>query len=159
MMNRRTWLGMAAGAAGLAITGERLSSALGSSAPADEAALSILVYKTPTCGCCTAWGDRLEAAGFEVTYRDVAETASIRERYGIPHSLASCHTGLVEGYAVEGHVPADVIRQLVAERPRAVGIAVPGMPIGSPGMEGTPVQRYDVLLVEQNGATRVYARR
>jgi hypothetical protein len=151
---------MVVGGAALAITGERLDWANRSPAHA-AAGPNILVYKTPTCGCCSVWGDRLIEDGFQVTYRDVPETASIRERYGIPAAVASCHTGLVEGYAVEGHVPPDVIRQLLQERPRANGIAVPGMPIGSPGMEvpGTPAQRYDVLLVEQNGATRVYARR
>ncbi|MBW3630566.1 MAG: DUF411 domain-containing protein [Gemmatimonadetes bacterium] len=124
---------------------------------AAPAPTKILVYKSPTCGCCTAWLDHLEASGFAVTARDVPDVAPIKQRYGIPERLASCHTGLVAGYAVEGHVPAADIKRLIKEKPKAVGLAVPGMPMGSPGMEGPRKDRYDVILVGQNGKTRVYA--
>ena len=155
MMNRRQWLGAVAGAAALAAVGggARWLSA------ATPAATKILVYKSPTCGCCTGWVNHLKESGFEVTVRDVADVSPIKQRYGVPSAVASCHTGLVEGYAVEGHVPADVIQTLLKDRPKAVGLAVPGMPIGSPGMEGSPKQRYDVLLIAQNGSTSVFARR
>jgi hypothetical protein len=153
MMNRRTWLSAIAGAAALALAGER------SALLAAPAAARVLVYKTPTCGCCSKWVEHLQGAGFEVTVRDVNDLASIKRRYGIPASAGSCHTGLVEGYALEGHVPADLVQRLLRERPRAVGLAVPGMPAGSPGMESSVRQAYDVLLIQQGGAVRVYAKR
>lgn len=152
-MNRRSWLGAVAGAAA--------AMAVGSGArllDATPAPTKILVYKSPTCGCCTAWVEHLEASGFDVTARDVPDVAPIKARYGIPARLASCHTGLVAGYAVEGHVPAPDIKRLIKEKPKAIGLAVPGMPMGSPGMEGPRKDRYDVLLVQQGGATKVYAR-
>ena len=126
---------------------------------AAPAASKITVYKSPTCGCCTAWVDHLKAAGFDVTSQNVADVAPIKARYGIPTRLASCHTGLVGGYAIEGHVPAADVLRLLKEKPKAVGLAVPGMPMGSPGMEGPTKQPYDVLLVQQGGATRVFAKR
>ena len=126
---------------------------------AAPAATKVLVYKSPTCGCCTAWVDRMKAAGFEVTTRDVPDVAPIKARYGIPARLSSCHTGLVEGYAIEGHVPPADVQRLLKEKPKAVGLAVPGMPMGSPGMEGPRKEPYDVLLVQQGGATRVFAKR
>lgn len=153
MMTRRSWLTAIAGAAALALTGK------GSALLAAPAATKILVYKDPSCGCCTKWVEHVRAAGFETTVRDVPDVAAVKRRYGIPDSAVSCHTGLVEGYALEGHVPADLIQRLLRERPRAVGLAVPGMPVGSPGMEGPVKQAYDVLLVQQGGAVRVYAKR
>lgn len=152
MMNRRGWLSAVAGAAAAVVAGGG-SRLLEAAAP-----IKILVYKSPTCGCCTAWVDHLNASGFEVTARNVADVAPIKERYGIPARLASCHTGVVGGYAIEGHVPAADIQRLLREKPKGVGLAVPGMPAGSPGMEGGPKERYDVMLVEQGGASRVFAR-
>lgn len=149
---RRAWLGAAAGAAALALSGRSLWAG-----PA--AGPEITVYKSPTCGCCSKWVDHLKAGGFSVRSHDVPDVGPIKRKHGIPDRLSSCHTGLVGGYAVEGHVPADVIRKLLKERPRAVGLAVPGMPMGSPGMEGPHRDRYDVLLVLPGGATRVYASR
>ena len=152
MMNRRSWLGALAGAAAAVVAGggARLLEA--------AAPIKILVYKSPTCGCCTAWVDHLNASGFEVTARNVADVSPIKERYGIPARLASCHTGVVGGYAIEGHVPAADIQRLLREKPKGVGLAVPGMPVGSPGMEGARKDRFDVMLVEEGGASRVYAR-
>jgi hypothetical protein len=134
--------------------------ALAGMASSAEAKTKILVYKTPTCGCCAKWVDHLDANGFAVTTKDLPSVDAIKKRYGVPAELASCHTGLVEGYAVEGHVPADVVHKLLRERPAgAAGLAVPGMPMGSPGMEGMRKDRYDVLLFDSAGRSRVYASR
>jgi len=100
--------------------------------------------------------DHLRAGGFRVKPVQVSDTAPVRRRHGIPDTLGSCHTGVVAGYALEGHVPAREIRRLLAEKPRARGLAVPGMPAGSPGMETGRVEPYDVLLVRTDGSTRVY---
>lgn len=108
----------------------------------------VTVYKTATCGCCAAWVDHLRMAGFAVEVQDVADVAAVRDTLGLPQGLESCHTARVGGYVVEGHVPAADIARLLAERPEGVaGIAVPGMPMGSPGMEvpGRPADPYDVL--------------
>ena len=118
---------------------------------------TVLVYKTESCGCCNAWVDHLRAAGFTVDARDVVDLMSIKRDAGVPASHASCHTALVDGYVVEGHVPADQIERLLAERPEAAGLAVPGMPVGSPGMEGPGAGPYQVLAFDQRGASSVYA--
>jgi hypothetical protein len=118
------------------------------------------VWKSPSCGCCKDWVVHLEANGFAVKVNDVGNTG-MRGRLGIPAALGSCHTALVGGYAIEGHVPASDIRRLLAERPSAMGLAVPGMPIGSPGMDGPEYggrrDRFDVLLVRKDGSTAVFA--
>ena len=120
------------------------------------ASVAVEVWKAPTCGCCKDWIVHLEANGFKVQVHDSGNTAA-RARLGIPMRLGSCHTAQVEGYAIEGHVPAREIRRLLSERPDAVGLAVPGMPIGSPGMDGpaygTRKDPYDVLLVRKDGST------
>lgn len=116
----------------------------------------IEVYKTATCGCCKQWIKRLEANGFKVKAQDVANTADYRTKFGIPADYGSCHTARVGGYAVEGHVPASDIKRLLAEKPQARGLAVPGMPMGSPGMEGPRSDPYDVLLVKEGGKAEVY---
>lgn len=102
--------------------------------------------------------DHLRANGFRVKPVAVEDTAVTRKRLGIPEALGGCHTAVIEGYAIEGHVPARDIRRLLAERPAAAGLAVPGMPQGSPGMESAKPARYDVLLVDRNGRHSVYAR-
>ncbi len=117
----------------------------------------ILVYKSPTCGCCNGWVDHLEAAGFEVEARDVRDLVSVKLDAGVPTAMSSCHTALVDGYTVEGHVPADQIKRLLAERPEVAGIAVPGMPIGSPGMEGPGAKPYQVLAWTHDGQASVFA--
>ena len=118
------------------------------------------VWKDPDCGCCQDWVRHLESNGFAVKVNAGGNDA-MRARLGIPPQLGSCHTGLVGGYAVEGHVPAADIRRLLKERPQAVGLAVPGMPVGSPGMDGAVYGNrrdpYDVLLVPRAGAPRVFA--
>jgi hypothetical protein len=117
------------------------------------------VWKDPDCGCCKDWVSHLEANGFQVKVHDSGNAAA-RVRLGVPEKLGSCHTALVGGYALEGHVPARDIQRLLKERTKAVGLAVPGMPVGSPGMDG-PVyggrkDPYDVLLMLADGNTRVY---
>lgn len=127
--------------------------------PASVAAAPVAmeVWKSPTCGCCAEWVKHVESAGFRVSVRDTGNNAA-RARLGIPAPLGSCHTAEVAGYAIEGHVPAREIRRLLAERPDARGLAVPGMPIGSPGMEQGPRRdAYDVLLVRKDGTTAVFA--
>jgi hypothetical protein len=113
---------------------------------------AITVHKDPNCGCCTFWVQHMRDAGFSVRVEETADIASVRARLGIPPRLAGCHTAEVGGYLVEGHVPADAIRRLLSETPDAKGIAVPGMPVGSPGMEsGHPPQPYTVILFGADG--------
>jgi hypothetical protein len=124
-----------------------------------RAAQPITVYRTATCGCCAKWVDHIKAAGFEPTVHLVPTTDNVPPRKGMPESLYSCHTATLEGYTIEGHVPADVIKQLLKERPKITGLAVPGMPSGSPGMESPYPQRYDVIAYDASGRTSVFARR
>lgn len=125
-------------------------------AAAQAATPVIEVYKSASCGCCHLWVDHLRANGFTVNAHDVANPSDYREKFGIPTALGSCHTGIVAGYAIEGHVPAQEIKRLLVERPKARGLAVPGMTLGSPGMEGPRSDPYDVLLVETDGRHKVY---
>lgn len=108
----------------------------------------VVVSKDPSCGCCSGWVDHLKAAGFLVEVRETPEINRVKVRLGVLQDLASCHTAEVGGYIIEGHVPADAIKRLLAERPQATGLAVPGMPIGSPGMKVAGVENdtYDVIL-------------
>jgi hypothetical protein len=118
----------------------------------------ITVYKTAGCGCCKDWIAHLEQHGFTVLEQDVPGTGPYRERYGVPRALASCHTAVIEGYAIEGHVPADEIKRLITEKPKARGLSVPGMPVGSPGMEvrGERRDAFDVVLFDDDGRREVY---
>lgn len=117
------------------------------------------VVKTPTCGCCNGWITHMRQAGFQVRSRDVPDTTPIARQLGVPDDLRSCHTARVGGYAVEGHVPAADVRRLLRERPQAAGIAVAGMPIGSPGMEmGNRRQPYETILFTRAGRRTVFAR-
>jgi hypothetical protein len=129
------------------------------SKPAASAAQAITVYKTATCGCCTKWVDHLKAAGFNPTVHVVQDMSQSPITKRVPDSLRSCHTATLEGYLVEGHVPADVIKQLLRDRPRVEGIAVPGMPAGSPGMESPNPEPYDVVAFDAQGKTKVFAKR
>ena len=122
-------------------------------------AQAIVVYKTATCGCCGKWVDHLKAAGFAPTVHTVPTMDDAPMRKQIPTPLRSCHTATLEGYLVEGHVPADVIRKLLKEKPRVEGIAVPGMPAGSPGMESPNPQGYDVVTFDAAGKTAVFAKK
>jgi hypothetical protein len=116
------------------------------------------VYKDPTCGCCGKWVDLLRKDGFAVTVNDVRDIAAIKNTYGVPQPLRSCHTALINGYIVEGHVPLADVKRLLTEKPALAGLAVPGMPIGSPGMEvaGVNPQPYDVIAFGKDGKSRVF---
>ena len=121
--------------------------ALGLSAPAAAQPLpEVTVSKDPNCGCCTAWAEHLRAAGFPVKIAEQPDMPALKARLGVPEALASCHTAEVAGYVLEGHVPATAVLRLLKERPQAKGLAVPGMPIGSPGMEGGAPETYNVML-------------
>lgn len=144
-ISRRRWLVAA------------VASAAGGSLQAAKAP-RVEVWKSPTCGCCGDWITAMRAAGFEVVVNDTGNTAA-RARLGVAEKYGSCHTALVNGYALEGHVPPREVKKLLAQRPAAVGLAVPGMPIGSPGMEtGGPAERYEVILFADDGSRRIYAR-
>lgn len=117
-------------------------------APAEK----VTVYKTATCGCCGKWVEHLRSSGFTVDVKEVASTAETRKQLGVPDKLASCHTAKVGNYAVEGHVPAADIERMLKTKPKGAGIAVPGMPLGSPGMEQGPrKQAYSVWLFQSDG--------
>jgi len=119
--------------------------------------LQITSYRSPTCGCCHAWVEHLEAAGFTVKDNVTDDISSIKKQYDIPQDLASCHTAVINGYVVEGHIPAADIKRLLREKPDVAGIAVPGMPIGSPGMESGDIkQPYSVFTFTEEGKTQVY---
>lgn len=133
-----------------------LLTAAGCSGPAEASGPEITVYKTPTCGCCRNWVDHLREEGFRVTTEDMPDLTQVKHEHGVPEGLASCHTAVVDGYTVEGHVPADVIRRLLVERPAVTGIAVPGMPMGSPGMEGPFSQPYEIYTFTPEGPVDVY---
>jgi hypothetical protein len=133
------------------------AAALGATEARAASAPAVQVWKDPNCGCCRGWVEHLSRSGFAVASVDTSDLASIKAEAGIPADLASCHTARIEGYVLEGHVPAAAIRRLLNERPEGIGLAVPGMPIGSPGMEGGSPEVYAVILF---GATerRVFAR-
>ena len=122
----------------------------------------LTVYKTPTCGCCAKWVDHMRANGFEARVHDLDDLTAIKSKYAVPPRLGSCHTAQVGRYVVEGHIPAETVHRLLKERPLTVtGIAVPGMPLGSPGMEAPGGQRqpYLVLTFDRKGETTVFERR
>jgi hypothetical protein len=124
-------------------------------------ASEVVVYKSPTCGCCTEWVAHLRQHGFRVRTEDLTDLQPVKTRHGVPADLQSCHTAVIGPYVIEGHVPADLIARLLQERPKVAGLAVPGMPVGSPGMEvpGAPAERYRVLTFERSGKTGVFATR
>ena len=120
----------------------------------------ITVYKSQYCGCCTKWVDHLKEAGFSIDVREVDDLGSVKNRLGVPRQYGSCHTAVVDGYWVEGHVPVDLIQRLLQERPENIaGITVPGMPLGSPGMAGPNPMEYKVLSIDLDGHSSVYATR
>lgn len=126
-------------------------------AAADDELPVMEVWRTPSCGCCGAWVRHMEAAGFRVRVTQMDDVTPIKERFKVPPALSSCHTARVGGYVVEGHVPADDILRLLRERPKILGIFVPGMPIGSPGMEGPDAEKYQVLALDEAGNRSVFA--
>ena len=141
-----------------AATGPAAAAADESAAAVDATLPPVVVYKLATCGCCQTWSEHMQAAGFPVETRDTQDLDAIKAEAGVPYGQGSCHTAKVGDYFVEGHVPADDVKRLLAERPDALGLTVPGMPIGSPGMEqGYTHEPYDVLLVAKDGTTTVFA--
>ena len=118
---------------------------------------TVEVYKSPTCGCCVKWVNHLKSHGFTVKSFNVQNVGPIKQQNKLPRHLASCHTAFVDGYIIEGHVPATDILRLLKERPDVSGLAVPGMPIGSPGMEGPNPETYEVLSFDRSGKTQTFA--
>lgn len=130
---------------------------LGAAQSEENANPLVTVYKTPACGCCEKWIQHLRAAGFTVEAHDHGNLDRVREQLGVPRKMAGCHSAQVAGYSVEGHVPADQIKRLLAEKPEVVGISVPGMPVGSPGMEGEGGSEYRVFAWRKDGSTAVFS--
>lgn len=127
-------------------------------APNRQLGKRIEVFKSPSCGCCAGWAEYLGRNGFDVTVVDQYDLSEIKARYGIRRELQSCHTAIVDGYAIEGHVPVADIWRLLAEKPNASGLTAPGMPMLSPGMNSIEPKNYDVLLFGKDGNTSVYSR-
>ena len=121
------------------------------SPPAVAEDTPITVHRDPSCGCCSGWVRHLQTSGFAANVLDAKDLDAVKTRLGVPDDLAACHTAELAGYVIEGHVPAEALRRLLAEKPGATGLAVPGMPIGSPGMEGGTPEKYDVVLFGPNG--------
>jgi hypothetical protein len=123
------------------------------------AGLEVTVYRSPTCGCCGKWAEHVQAAGFRVHEVEVSDLETVKRIQGVPARLASCHTAVVDGYVIEGHVPVADVQRLLRERPAVRGLAVPGMPTGSPGMEipGRPADAYEVLAFDDQGRSRVFS--
>lgn len=118
----------------------------------------VVMYKNPGCECCTAWSEHMKEAGFAVTEKPTGEMPAVKADLGVPYNMSSCHTALVGGYVVEGHVPVKEVKKLLEERPDAVGLTVPGMPVGSPGMEqGNRSEPYKVILFDEEGNGSTYA--
>ena len=140
---------------GALVLGIALSPAVALAAAATTHAVE--VYHDPACGCCVHWMRYMQTQGYVVTAHANSSMATVKARLGVPAGAASCHTAKIGGYVIEGHVPVQDIRRLLAERPDAIGLAAPGMPMGSPGMEMGAPERYDVLLLERDGTVRVYA--
>jgi hypothetical protein len=149
MLTRRGFL---AGAAGVVLLGRRPEWL------ALKPATPITIYKSKSCGCCTKWVEYLTSEGFEPRVHDEEAMDQLKDELGVPQPVRSCHTAIVGTYLIEGHVPASDIRRLLAERPKAAGLAAPGMPPRSPGMApaGSPIGGYDVLLFQSDGSSRVF---
>jgi hypothetical protein len=121
---------------------------------------AVTVYKTATCGCCSGWVEHLRASGFDVKAIDVDDIDTVKKTYGVPPSLSSCHTAVIGNYTIEGHVPADAVHRLLKERPAVAGIAVAGMPVGTPGMEaGDRRDPYSIMSFTREGTSAVFERR
>ncbi len=125
----------------------------------DTGVSDFVVYQTPWCGCCSKWVDHLRENGFAVRTEEVTDIMRVKLKHNVGREISSCHTAVVEGYVIEGHVPADLIKRLLEERPPVAGLTVPGMPMGSPGMEGPYKQPYEILTFDREGNTEIYARR
>ncbi len=127
--------------------------------PRTSQAEDLVVYKSPTCGCCKKWVQHMRDNGFSVEVHEQYNVTPKKDEYGVPRRLRSCHTAKIGGYVVEGHVPADVVKRLLEEKPAIAGVAVPGMPMGSPGMEGFRKDPYDIISFTSTGRTGIFASR
>lgn len=154
MISRRKTLGGAA--AVLALGAGLFTFGFGGGGTATAEAAEMEVWKSPSCGCCGGWIDHMRAEGFTLKVHDVEDVTPVKMQHGVPAEMASCHTAVIDGYVVEGHVPASDVRRLLAERPKATGLAIPGMPQSAPGMD-MPGEPYEVLLFDGDRA-QVYAR-
>lgn len=154
MISRRTWLARTGGAALLVLAGRRSAAAALVVKPA------ITVWKDPGCGCCNAWVDHMRASGFDVTTHDQSGMDEVKAMMGVPVALRSCHTAQAGAYVVEGHVPAADVKRILAEKPKILGLAVPGMPMSAPGMAQPGARKvpYELVAFEKGGATRVFAK-
>ncbi len=155
MTNKRNIGAAVLGAALIGTAAFAGMTAFGGSAPV--AAQEVEVWKSPTCGCCGGWVKHMQAAGFSLKVHTIEDVDPVKAAKGVPDNLVSCHTAVVDGYVIEGHVPAGDIRRLLAERPKAKGLSAPGMPQSSPGMD-IPGQPYDVIMFGAPGGNKVYAR-
>jgi hypothetical protein len=151
---RRSLLKIVAGAASILLVGVLIWLPLNNQASAQE----VTVYKSASCGCCGKWVEHMQDAGFKVTTHNRDDMNQIKQEHGVAYRLRSCHTAVVDGYVLEGHVPASDIARLLRERPAIDGLAVPGMPMGSPGMEGKYTDPYDVVAFSKGEADRVFER-
>lgn len=150
-ISRRAVLGQSLAAWGVAVLAQPLTAL--ARAPSKQ----LTAWKTPACGCCGDWVSHLRKSGFEVVINEVNDTAPIRKKFGLAENFSACHTARLNGYVIEGHVPAQELNRLLVEKPVALGLAVPGMPMGSPGMEvGSSRDAYNVLLVQSDGNSRIY---
>lgn len=132
--------------------------AAGGSLAGQKGGAVVEVYKTPTCGCCGLWVKHLQENGFTARVTDMDDLSALKKKHGVPAKAGSCHTAVVNGYVLEGHVPAADVKRLLIERPAVAGLAVPGMPLGSPGMEfGNTKQPYNVLSFDKTGQTKVFS--
>lgn len=152
-LTRRAWIGMAGGGAVLALLGRELWSR-----PTATALAAVTTYKDPNCQCCHKWVKHMQDAGFTVVERNMANVDVVKRERGVPQALVSCHTSVVDGYVFEGHIPADLVEQVLRERPAIAGLAVPGMPQSAPGMDIGHV-RYEVLSFTPDGMSAVWASR
>ena len=123
-----------------------------------QAKPSMIVYKDPSCGCCSKWVDHMKSNGFDVSVTNNGNMGQIKSRYHVGERLQSCHTAIVGGYVIEGHVPADDVKRLLATKPKVTGLTIPGMPASAPGMDMTPYQSYTVLAFDASGSTSVFAK-
>lgn len=149
MRRERAFIALGVAAALLVLVGAALPAA---------PPVAMTVYKSPSCGCCSKWVDVMKKEGFQVTAHDIDDVTPFKREVGVPGNLESCHTAVVDGYVIEGHVPAADVRRLLAERPKVVGLSVPGMVTGSPGMEGGTPEAYDVVTFDAKGRTTVFSR-
>ena len=133
------------------VSGNNQNETGNNSAPAANQQVALTVYKSPSCGCCGEWVGYMKRRGYQVEVKDTTDMDSIKTKYSVPSALASCHTTIVNGYVIEGHIPVEAIERLLLEQPKIIGIALPGMPTGSPGMPGSKSSPFDIRMIDLAG--------